>query len=43
MGHFKTKLEQVITFCSEREEKEMTPSDMDYKELTVEELDSIFD
>jgi len=43
MDHFKTKLKQVITFCSEREEKELTPSDMDYKELTVEELDSFFD
>jgi amino acid adenylation domain-containing protein/non-ribosomal peptide synthase protein (TIGR01720 family) len=43
INHFKIKLEQVIAFCSEREEKELTPSDMDYKELSVEELDSIFD
>jgi non-ribosomal peptide synthase protein (TIGR01720 family) len=43
MNRFKTKLEQVIAFCLEQEKKKLTPSDMDYKELSVKELDTIFD
>lgn len=43
INHFKSKLVEVISFCSEWTERELTPSDMDYKELSTEELDSIFE
>jgi non-ribosomal peptide synthase protein (TIGR01720 family) len=36
-------LETVIRHCVEKTNKELTPSDFDYKELTVEDLNSIFD
>jgi amino acid adenylation domain-containing protein/non-ribosomal peptide synthase protein (TIGR01720 family) len=40
---YETSLKQLIEFCLSREAEELTPGDMDYKELSVEEMDSIFD
>jgi amino acid adenylation domain-containing protein/non-ribosomal peptide synthase protein (TIGR01720 family) len=36
-------LEAVIAFCSGQEEREMTPSDMYYQDLSTDELDTLFD
>jgi non-ribosomal peptide synthase protein (TIGR01720 family) len=41
--HFQSHLTRVIYFCSERENKELTPSDFSYKNISLEQLDSIFD
>ncbi|MCI0471200.1 MAG: amino acid adenylation domain-containing protein, partial [Candidatus Aminicenantes bacterium] len=43
LDSYKTSLVSIITFCLGRQEKELTPSDLDYKDLSIEELDTIFD
>lgn len=43
LENFKKELTAIITFCVTQEKKELTPSDMDYKNLSIEELDTIFD
>ena len=43
---YKNKLEDIIDFCSQKEFSEYTPSDFDYKDLSLddlEELESIFE
>jgi amino acid adenylation domain-containing protein/non-ribosomal peptide synthase protein (TIGR01720 family) len=43
MDNFNTKLSQIIKHCSKQRERELTPSDFGYKELSIEEFDSIFE
>jgi non-ribosomal peptide synthase protein (TIGR01720 family) len=43
LDNYNTTLKDIIIFCKGRQQKELTPSDMDYKELSVEQLSSIFD
>jgi len=43
---YKARLGHVITYCSERRQKEITPSDLTYSELSidaVESIDALFD
>jgi non-ribosomal peptide synthase protein (TIGR01720 family) len=40
---YETTLRQIIELCLSRKGEELTPGDMYYKELSVEEMDSIFD
>jgi non-ribosomal peptide synthase protein (TIGR01720 family) len=40
---FKEKLLKVISHCMHHKERELTPSDLTYKGLTMEDLDTIFD
>lgn len=40
---FKEELLGIIDFCTSREKVEATPTDFSYKELSVDELNSIFD
>jgi amino acid adenylation domain-containing protein/non-ribosomal peptide synthase protein (TIGR01720 family) len=41
LTHFKEELKGIISFCTTRKEKQLTPSDMTYKGLSVEDMDSI--
>jgi amino acid adenylation domain-containing protein/non-ribosomal peptide synthase protein (TIGR01720 family) len=41
LDNIKSRLNQVIEYCSQRKERELTPSDFDYKELSVDDLASI--
>ncbi|MCP4152225.1 MAG: hypothetical protein GY757_31085 [bacterium] len=41
--HFKSELERIISFCVSHDEKEITPSDLGYSGMTIDDLDSIFD
>ncbi|UCH94252.1 MAG: non-ribosomal peptide synthetase, partial [Candidatus Aminicenantes bacterium] len=43
LTNFKEKLMRIISYCSAREEKVLTPSDFDYNKLSIEKLNSIFD
>jgi amino acid adenylation domain-containing protein/non-ribosomal peptide synthase protein (TIGR01720 family) len=36
-------LKQVITFCLDRETSELTPSDLDYQEFSIDELGNLFE
>jgi non-ribosomal peptide synthase protein (TIGR01720 family) len=36
-------LQELVAHCAGREDTELTPSDFDYKDLSLEELDSLFD
>lgn len=38
---FKSALHEVITFCSSREHQELTPSDLTYTGLSIEELEKL--
>lgn len=38
---FKSKLLQLIAFCSGIDEKQLTPSDLTYDDMSMENLDSI--
>jgi iturin family lipopeptide synthetase C len=40
-NHFKDELIRVISYCSNRETKQLTPSDLTYKSLSIEELDRL--
>ena len=40
---FKEKLLEVIFHCLQQKERELTPSDLTYKGLTMEDLDTLFD
>jgi non-ribosomal peptide synthase protein (TIGR01720 family) len=41
MSTFKKALEQIIDFCVQRESRELTPSDFDYKQLSLEDLEEL--
>ncbi|MGD2085545.1 MAG: amino acid adenylation domain-containing protein [Candidatus Aminicenantes bacterium] len=41
MDHFKSALLQLVTFCSAREEQEVTPSDFTYKELSIDQVEAL--
>ncbi|MBD8496926.1 non-ribosomal peptide synthetase [Paenibacillus arenosi] len=43
LDHYRDELLYLISFCASRTESEVTPSDLGYKELTMEQLDSFFD
>jgi amino acid adenylation domain-containing protein/non-ribosomal peptide synthase protein (TIGR01720 family) len=43
LHHFQSQLSRVIAFCISREEAEITPSDLGYSELSIEELETILD
>jgi non-ribosomal peptide synthase protein (TIGR01720 family) len=43
MDSYKTQLNQIISFCAQKKEKELTPSDFDFKHLSIEELENFFD
>ncbi|MEO1142955.1 MAG: condensation domain-containing protein, partial [Pseudomonadota bacterium] len=40
---YASALERVVNYCAERHNQELTPSDLGYKDLSVEELDEIKD
>ncbi|UCH98458.1 MAG: amino acid adenylation domain-containing protein [Candidatus Aminicenantes bacterium] len=39
--HFKIELERVISFCSNREERDLTPGDLTYPGLSIETLERL--
>ena len=39
---YKEKLRIIIDYCSKKTEVELTPSDLDYKDLSIEELENFF-
>jgi amino acid adenylation domain-containing protein/non-ribosomal peptide synthase protein (TIGR01720 family) len=41
LEYFKRELVHIITYCSSRQEKELTPSDLTYPELSIETLDQL--
>ncbi|MCK5059313.1 MAG: amino acid adenylation domain-containing protein [Candidatus Aminicenantes bacterium] len=41
MDNYKAELSRVISFCAGREDKEKTPSDMTYKELSIDQVEAI--
>jgi len=41
--NYKTELQRIISYCANLDRKGFTPSDFDYQDLSVEELDNIFD
>ncbi|MEO1049763.1 MAG: amino acid adenylation domain-containing protein [Bacteroidota bacterium] len=41
--NFRKRLNGIITLCSTRKSKEVTPSDLGYKSLSIEEIDNFFD
>ncbi|MCK4766231.1 MAG: AMP-binding protein, partial [Candidatus Aminicenantes bacterium] len=43
MDNYKKALTGIISFCVGREEKESTPSDFDYKDLSLEDLEDVFE
>ncbi|MCP4155284.1 MAG: hypothetical protein GY757_46590, partial [bacterium] len=43
LEYFKEELQRIISICMARSEKEITPSDMGYKDLSIDDLDDIFD
>jgi non-ribosomal peptide synthase protein (TIGR01720 family) len=43
LHHFQSQLSRLIAFCISREEAEITPSDLGYSELSIEELETILD
>ena len=46
LGYYQEELVRLITYCSTREERELTPSDLTYKELSIgdiEEIESLLD
>jgi len=43
LENFEQELKRIIAFCSGREDKELTPSDLTYKDLSLDEIDAIGD
>jgi non-ribosomal peptide synthase protein (TIGR01720 family) len=43
LAQYERQLKDIVSFCLRRQGRETTPADMDYKELSVEQLDNIFD
>ena len=43
INNYKEGLSEIIFYCLERKDRELTPSDFDYKELSISEIDTIFD
>jgi non-ribosomal peptide synthase protein (TIGR01720 family) len=41
MNCYKRNLEQVIMVCADRQDKELTPSDLTYKNLSIDQIDQI--
>ncbi len=41
MDNYKSELIRIISFCAAREGKEITPSDMTYKELSIDQVEAI--
>ncbi len=42
LNQLESNLIRIIAFCSQKKDKELTPSDFGYKEISLEQLDSIF-
>jgi non-ribosomal peptide synthase protein (TIGR01720 family) len=40
---FRTTLQEIIRFCSNRNDSEMTPADLSYRNLSLHDLENIFD
>jgi iturin family lipopeptide synthetase C len=38
---YQSKLEEIIEYCCSRQEQELSPGDLDYSELTIEELEEL--
>jgi amino acid adenylation domain-containing protein/non-ribosomal peptide synthase protein (TIGR01720 family) len=43
MDNYHKALTGIISFCAGREEKEFTPSDFDYKDISLQDLEDVFD
>jgi non-ribosomal peptide synthase protein (TIGR01720 family) len=43
LNYYREELDHIISYCISQEKKQHTPSDFTYKELSIEQLDSIFD
>ena len=43
VDRFRIELERIIEHCRHREDREITPSDIDYDGLSIDELDEILD
>jgi amino acid adenylation domain-containing protein/non-ribosomal peptide synthase protein (TIGR01720 family) len=43
ISHYEEGLRAIISYCLEKKNKELTPSDFDYKDLSIGEIDTIFD
>ncbi|MGD2088778.1 MAG: amino acid adenylation domain-containing protein, partial [Candidatus Aminicenantes bacterium] len=41
LHHYKTELIRIISYCAHRKEREFTPSDFTYKELSIETVDEL--
>jgi non-ribosomal peptide synthase protein (TIGR01720 family) len=41
MDHFESELGKLVSFCSVRQEQEVTPSDFTYKELSIDQVDAL--
>jgi amino acid adenylation domain-containing protein/non-ribosomal peptide synthase protein (TIGR01720 family) len=41
LDHYKKELSRIISYCSAREKLELTPSDLTYKELSIETVDQL--
>lgn len=41
MEYYKGQLIEIIHHCTQKEEKELTPNDLDYSEVTIDELDEL--
>jgi non-ribosomal peptide synthase protein (TIGR01720 family) len=43
ISNYEEGLREIISYCLEKKNRELTPSDFDYKELSMSEIDTIFD
>ena len=41
MEAYQTSLEKLINFCTSKEDRELTPSDFDYKDLSIDDLEEL--
>jgi amino acid adenylation domain-containing protein/non-ribosomal peptide synthase protein (TIGR01720 family) len=41
IDHYKTELSMIISYCANRKEREMTPSDFTYKKLSIETVEQL--
>lgn len=41
LNNYKDRLRHVLSFCASRKERELTPSDLTYKELSIDYLDAL--
>ncbi|MCP4157691.1 MAG: non-ribosomal peptide synthetase, partial [bacterium] len=42
-AHYEEQLKRIITYCARQQEEDITPSDLTYDKLSIDELDGIFD